>query len=100
MKDNTHGQLEETLRFAESIQDNSLKECLDHLRKVEENYPEVEHNIYTDYMPRCFMFTRIEILTNRLRMNGGIIFHGTPQEGYRQNGGVQIENSYGWQIHT
>lgn len=31
---------------------------------------------------------------------GGIIFHGFPETGYKENGSVQLEGSYGWSTHT
>lgn len=31
---------------------------------------------------------------------GGIVFHGAPDEGYKENGSVQIEPCYGWSSHT
>ncbi len=47
----------------------------------------------------CFYFECYDENGN-CGLNGGIIFHGFPESGYRQNGSVQIDPSYGWQIHT
>lgn len=45
-------------------------------------------------------FSFSKICNGKVEMNGGIIFHGTPETGYMQNGSVQLCPSYGWSSHT
>jgi hypothetical protein len=98
MKDMTEGKLEEQLQFAASINDNSLKDCLMRMFAVESRQ-KVEHHIYPDWAKRSFAFGRYRE-DGTLALNGGIIYHGSPNEGYQEGGSVQIEPSYGWQTHT
>jgi len=103
MKDCTEGKLQEQLDFAKSINDPSLQNCLDRLKNVEDNYKErgqeIETEIYPDWVKRSFAFCR-KTSEGQFMMNGGIIYHGSPNEGYQEGGSVQIEPSYGWQTHT
>jgi hypothetical protein len=103
MKDLTEGKLQETLEFAKTINDNSLQECLNRLEQVEKNMqermPGMETQIATDWAKHSFYFVRKDS-KGAFCGNGGIIFHGSPNEGYLQGGSVQLEPSYGWQIHT
>lgn len=52
-----------------------------------------------DWYDHCFNFAVLDA-SGRVLLNGGVIFHGFPEGGYKQNGSVSIEPSYGWQIHT
>lgn len=45
----------------------------------------------------CFALYRED---GSLWMNGGLIFHGFPESGYKTNGSVQLSGSYGWASHT
>jgi hypothetical protein len=103
MKDLTEGQLQEQLEFAKTINDESLQHCLDNIKRVEENYKErgqtIETEIYLDWAKRSFAFYR-KTPEGQCILNGGIIYHGSPNEGYQEGGSVQINPSYGWQIHT
>ena len=47
----------------------------------------------------CFYF-EVYRADGSVMLNGGVIFHGFPESGYKQNGSAQIDPSYGWQIHT
>lgn len=58
-----------------------------------------EVNIYSDRCEHSFYF-EVCREDGRVSINGGMIFHGFPDEGYRQNGSVQLSRSYGWSIHT
>ena len=107
MRDLTDGKLEETLKFAKSINDNSLQECLDRLKKVEENYGNgltaVETEISNDFAPHSFYFNRVYSRSNQFISNGGIIYHGKHDNG--GDGGsptfsVSLTPCNGWQIHT
>jgi hypothetical protein len=103
MKDLTEGKLQEQLEFAKTINDESLQHCLDNLKQVEENMqeriPGLETEIYPDWAKRSFAFCR-KSPKGEFCGNGGIIYHGSPNEGYQEGGSVQIQPSYGWQIHT
>ena len=52
-----------------------------------------------DWDEHCFNFAVLRA-DGSVMLNGGVIFHGFPESGYKQNGSVQIDPSYGWQIHT
>lgn len=58
-----------------------------------------EYIIGSDWDKYCLGFheNRVDGLCG---LAGGIIFHGFPESGYRENGSVQIEPAYGWQTHT
>ncbi len=89
----------EQLKFAWQHNDNSLIDCLHRFR----NYRKVGQNhkvvIGRDFSERSFVFHE-DYGNGRYGLNGGIIFHGYPDEGYRENSSVQLTPSYGWSIHT
>lgn len=58
-----------------------------------------ELNIGSDFCEHSFTFS-ICREDGSVSLNGGMIFHGFPKDGYRENGSVQIEPEYGWSIHT
>lgn len=90
--------LEEQLQYAKQHNDSSLDDILKRLR----NRPRCADNHYIqidkDFAERSFIFT--EFINDKVDMRGGIIFHGYPNEGYKENGSVQLTPQYGWQIHT
>lgn len=107
MKDLTEGKLDEALKYAESIKDESLQKCLDRLKQSEKKYKEdgdnIETDITTDFAPYSFYFVRYRQNTKGFISNGGIIFHGKHDNG--GDGGsptfsVCIEPVNGWSIHT
>lgn len=110
MKDLTEGKLDEALKFAESIKDDSLQKCLDRMKQVEENLNEnyqnggkVETEITTDFAPYSFYFVRYRIDNPKLYTNGGIIFHGKHDnggDGSAPTFSVNLTPTFGWQIHT
>ncbi len=55
--------------------------------------------LYSDYYEHSFTFTVFNE-DGSVAINGGVIFHGFPEQGYRESGSVCIEPTYGWQIHT
>ena len=55
--------------------------------------------LYNDYYEHSFTFT-VYNEDGSISINGGVIFHGFPEQGYRESGSVCIEPTYGWQIHT
>ena len=97
MNDLTEGKLDEALKYAETIKNDSLKNCLDRLKSTE-----LTVNITTDFAPLSFYFTKFDKDGN-FRGNGGIIFHGKHDNG--GDGGaptfsVCLEPVNGWSIHT
>ena len=97
MKDLTQGKLQESLAFAQTKNDPSLQNCLDNLKRVEENC-DLETDVFSDRNEHCFVFVRKR--NGNFAGNGGIIFHGHKDSGHIQNGSVQMTPSYGWQTHT
>lgn len=90
--------LDEQMKYAAKHNDTSLSDIITRL----ENRPRCakKHRIVIaeDFTKRSFIFT--EYVDDRICMNGGIIFHGYPEEGYKENYSVQLSPSYGWQMHT
>lgn len=98
MKDLTEGKLDEALKYAESIKDTSLKNCLSRL-----DYDNIEADVMVDFAPYSFYFVRKNKETGEYRSNGGIIFHGKHDNG--GDGGsptfsVNLTPCNGWQTHT
>ena len=89
----------EQLRFARQHNDSSLLNCV----KRFHNYRKVSSKqrivISRDFSERSFLFCE-DYGNGRWGLNGGIIFHGYPEEGYKENCSVQLTPSYGWSIHT
>ena len=114
MKDFTDGKLQEALDYAKKINNNSLQNCLDRLKQVEENlqqrFPtsDIETQIYPDFAPLSFEFVRCEYRNGRdhrphFMSNGGIIFHGKHDgfgSGSAPSFSVTLEPTNGWSIHT
>ena len=107
MVDLTNGKLDETLAFAETINDGSLKECLECLERGERNMSKntgqtVQTFISNDFAPKSFYFSR-QYADGGFAGNGGIIWHGK-----HDNGGDGSAPTYsvcltpvnGWSIHT
>lgn len=91
--------LKEQLRYAEEHNDKSLINCL---RRFHDycKYSSKDHVIiYKDFEERSFTFGLYRD-NGECQMNGGIIFHGYPDEGYKVGSSVQLTPQYGWQIHT
>lgn len=55
--------------------------------------------IDSDFGEHTFAFAVIRE-DGSVSMNGGIVFHGFPEDGYMENGSTMIEPDYGWHIHT
>lgn len=93
------GYLKEQLRYAEERHDTSLIDCLRRFHKYIKTSSADKVFIYKDYAERSFTFCLCGA-NGELRMNGGIIFHGYPSEGYKTGSSVQLTPTYGWSIHT
>jgi len=105
MKDLTNGGLQEALEFAKTIPTDSLIDALRHLQMAEDDYGNVETEIYNDFAPKSFEFIRREKVTGIFRGNGGIIFHGQHDRG--GDGGaptfsvsLSFDITPHWEIHT
>ena len=83
-------------RYAESIGDTSLQNCLDRLKKWEENpdHPS-EISLYYDHAPYSFGFTQ-RYPDGSIGIVGGLLYHGIPDRSFA----VTLEPFHGWQIHT
>lgn len=92
------GYVMEQLRYAAAHNDDSLIEQLRKFRRHLKLSDEHEVNIGKDWEKRCFSFG--EYVNDKAVLCGAIIYHGYPDEGYRQNFSVQLEPSYGWSMHT
>lgn len=94
----TYSQLKELIRDCEAHGDDSLLKKLKGLRRRMKLG--ADHYIQITYRPSYNEFTFCEYLNGTPRINGGIIFHGWPETGYKTNGSVQLSPSYGWATHT
>ena len=57
--------------------------------------------INKDFARYSFGFVIANHVTNEVRMNGGIIFHGQLENGtYEETFSIQLSPSDGWDIHT
>ena len=98
MEEQVAERLEKSKEFANSIMDTSLEDCLTRLSKHSRLGIDHYIGLFPDFSKHGYIFC--EYLNNECRMNGGIIYHGNPKEGYKENSSVQINPSYGWSIHT
>lgn len=90
--------VKEQLRYAEKHNDKSLISSLKRMRCWQKLSDNDCVEVYQDFADRSFTFAHIR--DGRCVLNGGIIFHGYPEEGYTTGGSIQLTPSYGWQIHT
>ena len=98
MEEQVAERLEKSKEFANSIGDTSLEDCLTRLSKHSRLGIDHYISLSPDFSKHGYIFC--EYLNNECRMNGGIIYHGNHKEGYKENSSVQLNPSYGWQIHT
>lgn len=89
----------EQLRYASQHNDNSLIDCVRRFRNYRKAGAQHKIVISRDFADRSFQFYE-DYGNSKYGLNGGIIFHGYPSEGYRENFSVQLTPSYGWSIHT
>ncbi len=87
---------DEVVRYAESIGDNSLQECLDKLKAWEQHasHP-CEIELYRDFAPYSFLFKQ-RYPDGSLGIVGGVVYHGTPD----QSGCYTMNRDDLWQTHT
>lgn len=89
----------EQVNYATQHNDNSLMDCLKRFRNYMKKTKGHKIVICRDFSDRSFTFYE-DFGNDHYGMNGGIIFHGYPEEGYKENCSVQLTPSYGWSIHT
>lgn len=75
----------DTIKFAESLNDPSLVQCLEKLTKWKRIAVDQYIMISLDYCDHCFSFA--EMVNGSYHINGGIIFHDEKKENH-------------WQTHT
>ena len=80
-------------RYAESIGDTSLQNCLDRLKSWEDNpdHPS-EISLYYDHAPYSFGFTQ-RYPDGSIGIVGGLLYHGIPDRSFA----VTLQPFHGWQ---
>lgn len=84
----------EVLAYAESINDKTLNDCLERLKKWEEG-KDYEVYLMSDRSPYSFYF-EMRYPDGKRYMNGGLLYHGKPD----QSRAYTLDPTKGWQIHT
>lgn len=110
MKDMTNGKLAEIKTFAGTLPvevAQTFQRCLDNIQLVDENYKKNGHPaetvLFSDFAPYSLYFVRKNTKTGQMYGNGGIIFHGTHDNGGDGSGptfSVNLTPFSGWSIHT
>lgn len=111
MTDKTDGALDLALKYAREHDDDSLQGCLERIKKVEIYHnadvldPDkiIDTNIFIDFSPLSFVFVRVDLVSQKFRSNGGIIFHGKHDnggDGSAPTFSVNLIPCSGWAIHT
>jgi len=94
---------DECVKYAESINDTTLKDCFDRLKQWEKNAAErgcpMEIHVGSDFEKKSFSF-REQYENGRSGINGGILFHGVPGEADKSFAVCIDGRAYGWRIHT
>jgi hypothetical protein len=83
----------EATEFAEKTGNKTLQDCLNRIEQWEKNR-QSEYFLYKDFAPYSFYFE--EYKDGERLLNGGIIYHGNPDQSYS----VTMDSTIGWQIHT
>ena len=86
---------QEVYEFAKSI--NMLDSLLDCFQSLSNWDNEIR--VAGDFCENCFSFVERRP-DGSYGINGGIIFHGSPKQGYQENGSCMMTPTYGWSIHT
>lgn len=71
--DSTHDEMRKSLKFAESMGDTSLKDCVDRLSRYQRFALDHTIQIYKDFSEHGFTFN--EVVNGKSKMVGGIIYH-------------------------
>lgn len=85
---------DKVVEYAKSIGDTTLQECLERVRKYE-IHMKAEARLMRDRSKHSLYFELYDKADN-LVMNGGIVYHGDPDESYSYT----TDPTKGWQVHT
>lgn len=87
---------DEVVKYAERIGDTTLSECIERLKKCKQD-PDRPCTLHLsrDFAPYSFLFSQV-YSDGSLRMNGGLIYHGVPD----QSCSVLLNTHHGWSTHT
>lgn len=84
------------VKYAESIDDTTLQNCIECLKQWGKNSNgKYEIELYRDFAPHSFGFAE-RTPDGRNGIVGGLLYHGRPDESFA----VVMEPFYGWSIHT
>ncbi|WP_302365735.1 DUF4120 family protein [uncultured Alistipes sp.] len=84
------------VRYAESIGDCTLQECLDRLERWGQNARQAsEIVLYRDFAPYSFFFKQ-RYADGSLEVVGGLVYHGLPDCSCCYT----LEKINGWTLHT
>ncbi|WP_106831488.1 DUF4120 family protein [Parabacteroides pacaensis] len=87
---------DKVVQYAKEIGDKSLNDCLERLKKWEENpYCKCEIELYSDFAPYSFFFKQ-RYENGAVGTVGGLLYHGRPDQSFA----VIMEPFHGWSIHT
>ena len=87
---------EEAMKHAAETNDPTLQQCLDKLKRWENNPDRpCEIELYWDFTPYSFIFKQ-RYEDGRYGIIGGLIYHGNPDRSMS----ITFEPGIGWQTHT
>lgn len=84
----------EALEHAKKTEDETLQKCFRTLERFESANNATVY-LMSDFAPLSFYFELLDE-TGRRIMNGGVIYHGNPDESFS----VTMDKTIGWQVHT
>ncbi len=103
INDKTNGRFAEIIIFVANSKDEQIKKSfirsLLTIAAYAKDEPAKGIDLYTDFA-RLSMTFAIFNEDGKLRMNGGFIYHPGPGEPAEENFTTQLDNSYGFSIHT
>ena len=84
------------VRYAESIGDRTLQECLGRLERWGQNARQTsEIELYQDFAPYSFLFKQ-RYADGSFGVVGGLVYHGSPD----CSCSYTLKKINGWSIHT
>lgn len=86
---------DKVVQYANSIQDQTLQNCLERLKQWEKNGQGCEIELYYDSAPYSFGFCE-RYADGRTGIVGGLLYHGSPDRSFA----VTLDRFHGWSIHT
>lgn len=88
---------EKTVKYAESIGDETLRKCIERLKQWETNSNgRYEIELYHDFAPYSFGFSEVA-KDGKRGIVGELLYHGSPDQSLAVMIGGQF---HGWSIHT